>query len=168
MSQRGVGVGTMSHNCERNESEWSRCGKKSKRVCENCNITPLLASEVPTENSEISTWFSSDVRKGIVVVIEGRITVDFVHQLVKEFSFLLFSLWFQEGIGIGQVKLPLFGFLTVLGLVGFDWLEEFDVNEFFFWMRGEQQGGGQEVGQKLWGQARALWPGCQRRQKTHW
>ena len=26
MSQGGVGVGTMSHKHERNESEWSKCG----------------------------------------------------------------------------------------------------------------------------------------------
>ena len=30
MSQSGVSVGTMSHECERYESEWSRCGKKRK------------------------------------------------------------------------------------------------------------------------------------------
>ena len=30
MSQSGVGVGTMSHERERYESEWSRCGKKRK------------------------------------------------------------------------------------------------------------------------------------------
>ena len=32
MSQSGVSVGTMSHKCERYESEWSRCGKEKKRV----------------------------------------------------------------------------------------------------------------------------------------
>ena len=26
----GVSVGTMSHECERYESEWSKCGKKRK------------------------------------------------------------------------------------------------------------------------------------------
>ena len=46
---------------------------------------------------------------------------------------------------MGRVKAPLFGFLTVLGLVGLDWEEEFDDSEFFFRMRGEQQGGGWEV-----------------------
>ena len=30
MSQSGVSVGTMSHEYERYESEWSRCGKKRK------------------------------------------------------------------------------------------------------------------------------------------
>ena len=45
---------------------------------------------------------------------------------------------------MGHVKAPLFGFLTVLGLVGLDW-EEFDDDEFFLRMRGERQGGGQEV-----------------------
>ena len=49
-----------------------------------------------------------------------------------------------EGIGMGCVKAPLFGFLTILGLVGLDW-EELDDDEFFFWIRGEQRGGGREV-----------------------
>ena len=49
-----------------------------------------------------------------------------------------------EGIGMGCVKAPLFGFLTVLGLVGLDW-EELDDDEFFFWIRGEWRGGGREV-----------------------
>ena len=49
-----------------------------------------------------------------------------------------------EGIGMGCVKAPLFGFLTVLGLVGLDW-EELDDDEFFFWIRGERRGGGREV-----------------------
>ena len=49
-----------------------------------------------------------------------------------------------EGIGMGCVKAPLFGFLTVLGLVGLDW-EELDDDEFFFRMRGERRGGGREV-----------------------
>ena len=38
---------------------------------------------------------------------------------------------------MGCVKVPLLGFLTILGLVGLDWEEEFD-DEFFFWMRGER------------------------------
>ena len=45
---------------------------------------------------------------------------------------------------MGHVKVPLLGFLTVLGLVGLDWEEEFDDDEFFFWIRGEQRGGGRE------------------------
>ena len=45
---------------------------------------------------------------------------------------------------MGCVKVPLFGFLTVLGLVGLDW-EELDDDEFFFWIQGEWQGGGREV-----------------------
>ena len=49
-----------------------------------------------------------------------------------------------EGIGTGCVKVPLFGFLTVLGLVGLDW-EELDDDEFFFWMREERRGGGRGV-----------------------
>ena len=43
-----------------------------------------------------------------------------------------------EGIGMGCVKAPLFNFLTVLGLMGFDWEEEFDDDEFFFWIQGER------------------------------
>ena len=46
---------------------------------------------------------------------------------------------------MGRVKASFLGFLTVLGLVGLDWEEEFDNDEFFFWIRGEQRGGGQEV-----------------------
>ena len=49
-----------------------------------------------------------------------------------------------EGTGMGCVNAPLFGFLTVLGLVGLEW-EELDDDEFFFWMRGERRGGGREV-----------------------
>ena len=59
--------------------EMSQSGVEKKRVCENCNITPLLASEVPTEDSEISAWFSGDVREGIVIVIEGGVMVGFVN-----------------------------------------------------------------------------------------
>ena len=50
-----------------------------------------------------------------------------------------------EGIGIGRVKVPLLGFFTVLGLVGLDWEEEFDDEEFFFWIREEWRRGGREV-----------------------
>ena len=50
-----------------------------------------------------------------------------------------------EGIGMGCVKVPLFGFLTPLGLVGLDWEEELDDDEFFFRIRGERRGGGREV-----------------------
>ena len=57
---------------------------------------------------------------------------------------LCFPLVSGEGIGMGCVKAPLFGFLTVLDLVGLDW-EELDDDEFFFWIRGERRGGGREV-----------------------
>ena len=43
---------------------------------------------------------------------------------------------------MGQVKLLHLNFLTILGLVGFEWLEEVDNDEFFFWIHGEQQRGG--------------------------
>ena len=46
---------------------------------------------------------------------------------------------------MGRVKAPLLSFLTILGQVGLNWEEEFDNNEFLFWMRGERQEGGQEV-----------------------
>ena len=39
---------------------------------------------------------------------------------------------------MGHVKASLFGFLTIFGLVGLDWEEEFNDDEFFFWMRGER------------------------------
>ena len=32
MKQGGVGVGTMSHKCEKYESGWGRCEKKRRRV----------------------------------------------------------------------------------------------------------------------------------------
>ena len=35
---------------------------------------------------------------------------------------------------MGHVNAPLLGFLTVLCLVGLDWEEEFDDDEFFFWI----------------------------------
>ena len=35
---------------------------------------------------------------------------------------------------MGHVKAPFFGFLTILGLVGLDWEEELDNDEFFFWI----------------------------------
>ena len=47
-------------------------------------------------------------------------------------SSLCFPFASGEGIGMGCVKAPLLGFLTVLGLVGLDWEEEFDDDEFFF------------------------------------
>ena len=46
---------------------------------------------------------------------------------------------------MGRVKVPFFGFLTPLGLVGLDWEEELKDDEFFFWIRGERRGGGREV-----------------------
>ena len=47
---------------------------------------------------------------------------------------------------MGHVKAPLFGFLTILGLMGLDWEEELDDNdEFFFGIWGERRGGGREV-----------------------
>ena len=46
---------------------------------------------------------------------------------------------------MGHVKAPLFGFLTILGLLGLDWEEELDDDEFLFWIRGERRGGGWEV-----------------------
>ena len=64
--------------------------------------------------------------------------------LSNSWASLCFPFVSGEGIGMGCVKAPLFGFLTVLGLVGLDW-EELDDHEFFFWIRGEQRGGGQEV-----------------------
>ena len=53
-------------------------------------------------------------------------------------SSLCFPFASGEGIGMGHVKAPLLGFLTVLGQVELDWEEEFDNDELFFWMQGEQ------------------------------
>ena len=41
MSQSGASVRTMSHKCEKYESEWSRCEKKKKRVHVNHNRVQL-------------------------------------------------------------------------------------------------------------------------------
>ena len=60
-------------------------------------------------------------------------------------SSLCFPFVSGDGIGMGHVKASFFGFLTILGLVGLDREEEFDDDEFFFWIRGEQRGGGREV-----------------------
>ena len=60
-------------------------------------------------------------------------------------SSLCFPFVSGGGIGIGHVKVPLFGFFTVLGLAGLDWEEEFDDDEFFFWIRGERRRGGRVV-----------------------
>ena len=49
-------------------------------------------------------------------------------------SSLCFPFVSGERIGMGRVKAPLFGFLTIFGLVGLDWEEEPDDDEFFFWM----------------------------------
>ena len=45
-----------------------------------------------------------------------------------------FPLLTSGGIGFGQENSPLFGFLTVLGLV--EW-EELDEDDIFFWIQGE-------------------------------
>ena len=46
---------------------------------------------------------------------------------------------------MGREKAPFPGFLTVLGLVGLDWEEELEDDEFFFWIWGERRRGGREV-----------------------
>ena len=46
---------------------------------------------------------------------------------------------------MGCVRAPFLSFLTILGLIGLDWEEEFDDDKFFFWMQGEQRGGGRQV-----------------------
>ena len=72
--------------------------QESQRVHKNCNITPLLASEVPTEDSKVSMWFSSDIGESIVIVVEGRIITDFIDEVIKEFLFLfLFAFSFRGG-----------------------------------------------------------------------
>ena len=47
---------------------------------------------------------------------------------------LCFPFVSSEGTGMGREKAPLLGFLTVLGLVGLDWEEELEDDEFFFWI----------------------------------
>ena len=43
---------------------------------------------------------------------------------------------FGSGMGLGEND-PIFGFLTILGLVGKDLYEELDDDDDFFWIRGE-------------------------------
>ena len=68
---------------------------------------------------------------------------------------------------MGRVKAPLFGFLTIFGLVGLDWEGEFDDDEFFFWMRSTEVdrkcscGGKQELcDQVASGGSRHIGNGC--------
>ena len=58
-----------------------KCGRK-KTVCGSHNITPLLVSEVPTEDSKISMWFFSHVEECDVIVLEGRIIADFFNKVL--------------------------------------------------------------------------------------
>ena len=48
----------------------------------------LLASEVPTEDSKVSMWFSSNIGEGSVIVVEGRVLTDFIDEVIKESLFL--------------------------------------------------------------------------------
>ena len=51
-------------------------GRKEKSPCESQHY-PLTKSEVPTEDLEVSTWLFSHVGVGDVIVVEGRVMVDF-------------------------------------------------------------------------------------------
>ena len=87
--------------------EWVR----SKRVCRNCNITPLLASEGPTENSKISTWFSNDIGENIVIIFEGWVFTNFIDEAFKETSFLsLLPFLLGRGDWYGLSETSSFGF----------------------------------------------------------
>ena len=58
-----------------------------------------------------------------------------VKYIVKMISFTFFFPFPEnEGMRTGLVKLFHFGFLTILGLVRFDLLEEFEEEDVFFWM----------------------------------
>ena len=63
----------------------------------NCNITPPTKSQVPTEDLEVSTQFSSHVRVGSVIVVKGGVMVNFINQFVQDFSLFLFSFRLQGG-----------------------------------------------------------------------
>ena len=82
MSQGGVGVGTMSHECERYESGWSRCEKKRKGVRMNRNITPLLSLKFLLKILEVSVRFSGHVGQGNVIIVEGGVVTDFLNEFV--------------------------------------------------------------------------------------
>ena len=94
-------MGTMSHNCERSESEWSKCGNEKKRVHVNHNITPLLASEVSTEDSEISMWFSSHIGESNAIVVKDRVVTDFLDVFRSSHSSLCLPFSLEGGIGFG-------------------------------------------------------------------
>ena len=67
--------------------------------------------------------------------------VDLINQSVKEFLFFfLLSFRFWGGNWYWSSKTSSFGFLTILGLVGFDWLEEVDDDEFSFGCKGNGEG----------------------------
>ena len=92
-------VRMMSHECE--------------RVHENCNIIPLLASEVPTKDSKVSIWFSHNVGESIVVIIKGRILTDLIDKVIKETLFLSpFAFFPGGGTWNGSGEAPLPGFVN--------------------------------------------------------
>ena len=75
MSQSGVSVRMVSHKCGKYESEWSKCEKK--RVHVNHNITPLLILKFLLKILKVSAWFFGHVRVGNVVIVKGRVMVNF-------------------------------------------------------------------------------------------
>ena len=94
-------VRMMSHECE--------------RVHENCNIIPLLASEVPTKDSKVSIWFSHNVGESIVVIVKDRIFANFVNEMFKELLFFsLFAPFPRRKDRNGCCEASSFGFLDHL------------------------------------------------------
>ena len=87
--------------------------QEEERVHENHNITPSLTSEVPTEDSKVSTWFSSSIGESIVVIIKGRILTDLIDKVIKETLFLSpFAFFPGGGNWNGSGEAPLFGFVN--------------------------------------------------------
>ena len=53
------------------------CERKEKSPCESQHY-PLTKSEVPTEDLEVSARFLGHVRMGNIVVVEGKVMVNFL------------------------------------------------------------------------------------------
>ena len=56
-------------------------GRKEKSPCE-LKHYPHTKSEVPTEDLEVSTWFSGHIGVGDVIVIESGVMIDFFNKFV--------------------------------------------------------------------------------------
>ena len=97
----------------------SRVSHENKNVHRNHNITPLLWSEVPTEESKVSMWFPSNIWKNDVVIVEDGVVIDFSNKIIKELLlFPLFDFSLQGGNRDWFNKVTLLWFFDHPGLIG--------------------------------------------------